>query len=109
MAGVVTSQYPSWPVQITAYGLASAVGLGRIALDAHWASDIFVSAVLGIAVSKAVVHLNRKRAEKKARGPLFWILGILVIAALGVPLVLAYTVSIYWIFRGKVKLDSSSY
>jgi cytochrome d ubiquinol oxidase subunit II len=26
-----------------------------------------------------------------------------------VPIVLAYTVSIYWIFRGKVKLDKMSY
>jgi cytochrome d ubiquinol oxidase subunit II len=37
-------------------------------------------------------------------------LGImLVIAAIGVPAVLAYTMSIYWIFRGKVKLDRMSY
>lgn len=34
---------------------------------------------------------------------------MLIIAAMGVPVVLAYTVSIYWIFRGKVKLDSTSY
>ena len=34
---------------------------------------------------------------------------MLIIAAMGIPLVLAYTASIYWIFRGKVKLDSSSY
>jgi len=34
---------------------------------------------------------------------------ILTIALMGVPLVLAYTVSIYWIFRGKVKLDAMSY
>jgi len=34
---------------------------------------------------------------------------MMVIAILGVPLVLAYTVSIYWVFRGKVKLDSMSY
>jgi cytochrome d ubiquinol oxidase subunit II len=34
---------------------------------------------------------------------------MLVIAVLGVPLVLSYTASIYWIFRGKVKLDASSY
>ncbi|MGB5107791.1 MAG: cytochrome d ubiquinol oxidase subunit II [Candidatus Zixiibacteriota bacterium] len=34
---------------------------------------------------------------------------MLIIAALGVPAVLAYTTSIYWIFRGKVKMDSSSY
>jgi len=37
-------------------------------------------------------------------------LGImLVMAAIGIPLVVAYTVSIYWIFRGKVRLDPSSY
>ncbi|HDS01633.1 MAG TPA: cytochrome d ubiquinol oxidase subunit II [candidate division Zixibacteria bacterium] len=34
---------------------------------------------------------------------------MLIIAILGMPLVIAYTSSIYWIFRGKVKLDSSSY
>jgi cytochrome bd ubiquinol oxidase subunit II len=32
-----------------------------------------------------------------------------VIAAIGMPLVLAYTASIYWIFRGKVKLEGGSY
>jgi cytochrome bd ubiquinol oxidase subunit II len=37
-------------------------------------------------------------------------LGIMaIIALLGMPLVLAYTVSIYWVFRGKVKLDGGSY
>jgi cytochrome d ubiquinol oxidase subunit II len=37
-------------------------------------------------------------------------LGImLTIALIGVPVVLAYTGSIYWIFRGKVKLDRMSY
>lgn len=37
-------------------------------------------------------------------------LGImLTIALIGVPIVLAYTASIYWIFRGKVKLDKMSY
>ena len=30
-------------------------------------------------------------------------------ALIGVPIVLAYTTSIYWIFRGKVKLDRMSY
>jgi len=34
---------------------------------------------------------------------------MLVIACIGLPVVLAYTVSIYWIFRGKVKLDRMSY
>jgi cytochrome d ubiquinol oxidase subunit II len=37
-------------------------------------------------------------------------LGIMaIIALIGMPLVLAYTVSIYWVFRGKVKLDGGSY
>jgi cytochrome d ubiquinol oxidase subunit II len=34
---------------------------------------------------------------------------MLIMAGIGVPIVIAYTVSIYWIFRGKVKLDSASY
>jgi cytochrome d ubiquinol oxidase subunit II len=34
---------------------------------------------------------------------------MLVIALIGVPIVLAYTGSIYYIFRGKVKLDTMSY
>ncbi len=37
-------------------------------------------------------------------------LGImLIIAGIGVPVVLAYTTCIYWIFRGKVKMDRMSY
>jgi cytochrome d ubiquinol oxidase subunit II len=34
---------------------------------------------------------------------------MLIIALIGVPLVLAYTSSIYYVFRGKVKLDPMSY
>lgn len=34
---------------------------------------------------------------------------MLIIAMIGIPFVLAYTISIYWIFRGKVKLTSMSY
>jgi cytochrome d ubiquinol oxidase subunit II len=34
---------------------------------------------------------------------------MLIIAFIGMPIVIAYTFSIYWIFRGKVKLDASSY
>jgi cytochrome d ubiquinol oxidase subunit II len=32
-----------------------------------------------------------------------------LIAFIGAPLVLSYTIAIYWIFRGKVKLESTSY
>lgn len=34
---------------------------------------------------------------------------LILISLIGIPLVLSYTVAIYWIFRGKVKLDSTSY
>lgn len=34
---------------------------------------------------------------------------LLLIALIGVPIVLSYTISIYYIFRGKVRLDSHSY
>jgi cytochrome d ubiquinol oxidase subunit II len=34
---------------------------------------------------------------------------MLTIAIIGVPIVIAYTLSIYWIFRGKVRLDRMSY
>jgi cytochrome d ubiquinol oxidase subunit II len=34
---------------------------------------------------------------------------MLIIAFIGMPFVVAYTTSVYWIFRGKVKLDASSY
>src|SRR3972149_9764287 len=34
---------------------------------------------------------------------------MLIVAIIGIPFVLAYTISIYWIFRGKVKIDVTSY
>lgn len=34
---------------------------------------------------------------------------LLLIAIIGIPIVLAYTFSIYWIFHGKVRLESTSY
>jgi cytochrome d ubiquinol oxidase subunit II len=34
---------------------------------------------------------------------------MLIIALIGIPFVLAYTISIYWVFRGKVELDEMSY
>jgi cytochrome bd ubiquinol oxidase subunit II len=34
---------------------------------------------------------------------------LLIIALIGIPLVLSYTIGVYWIFHGKVKLDHSSY
>ncbi len=42
-------------------------------------------------------------SSQKTLGIMLWM------AMIGVPLVLSYTASIYWVFRGKVKLDRFSY
>jgi len=34
---------------------------------------------------------------------------LLLIALIGIPMVVAYTIAIYWIFKGKVRLESTSY
>lgn len=34
---------------------------------------------------------------------------LLLIAVIGLPMVIAYTIAVYWIFHGKVRLDSTSY
>ena len=34
---------------------------------------------------------------------------LLLIAVIGIPMVISYTIAVYWIFHGKVKLDSTSY
>lgn len=34
---------------------------------------------------------------------------LLLMALIGIPVVIAYTISVYWIFRGKVRLDTTSY
>lgn len=34
---------------------------------------------------------------------------LLLIAMIGLPMVISYTIAIYWIFHGKVKLDTTSY
>jgi len=53
-------------------------------------------------VARSLTIYNAASSEKT--------LGImLVIATIGVPVVLAYTTVIYWIFRGKVRLGSHSY
>jgi cytochrome d ubiquinol oxidase subunit II len=53
-------------------------------------------------IANTLTIYNAASSEKT-----LWIM--LIIAMLGIPIVLAYTVSIYWIFRGKVKLDATSY
>lgn len=64
LATVVALQYrrSGW-VPVVAYTLAGGVGLSRIVLDRHWASDVFVGALVGHFVGRLVVgnHDRRRR------------------------------------------------
>ncbi|MFO7654038.1 MAG: phosphatase PAP2 family protein [Candidatus Krumholzibacteriia bacterium] len=44
-----------------AYGLAAGVALQRIESDAHWPSDVLLSAVFGVAVARGVIALQEER------------------------------------------------
>ena len=49
------------------------------------------------------LNIYNSASSQKTLGIMF------VIACIGVPIVLTYTICIYWIFRGKVKLEPTSY
>ena len=63
VASALSEHFPHPAVSVLAYGLAGAVGLTRVHDDKHWTSDVFLAAVIGTAVGKAVVKLNEKRRE----------------------------------------------
>ncbi len=69
VASVIAAHYPSLWVQIPAYGLASLAGLSRMALDAHWASDVAAGAIIGTTVGRFVVNRNGQ-APAGRRSPL---------------------------------------
>jgi membrane-associated phospholipid phosphatase len=61
IASVFADRYESPLVAVTAYGIASLVGLQRLYADRHWASDVFAGAVLGTVVGKSVVYLHKEK------------------------------------------------
>ena len=66
MATVIAKEFNNkrW-VGATAYGLASLVGLSRIGLSKHWASDVFTGAVLGYTIGNFTYHFNEKKRSRK--------------------------------------------
>jgi membrane-associated phospholipid phosphatase len=61
IATVFASQYNNTPViPIISYSAATLIGVSRLTEHAHWASDIFVGALLGYLCGKQVVkHFNK--------------------------------------------------
>ncbi|MDQ6914626.1 MAG: cytochrome d ubiquinol oxidase subunit II [Actinomycetota bacterium] len=110
-----------WPLIVP---LAALLAIANI-LRANRAGDelaAFASSCAGIALLMASVGLGQYPAvlasslnaaysltvANSMSSPLTLTV-MLVMAAIGVPLVLGYTVTIYWLFRGKVALGDRSY
>lgn len=63
IASVIAAHSESSWVKVVAWGSAGLVGLGRIGLDGHWASDVVAGALIGAAVGQWVVRRNRPDLE----------------------------------------------
>jgi cytochrome d ubiquinol oxidase subunit II len=74
-----------------------------LALASLFSVAIFPNFVLSTIDPAFSVTLENARSSHQTLGTM------LIIAGIGMPCVISYTVIIYWIFRGKVKLDSNSY
>ena len=58
VATVIASHYPSWWVQVLAYGSAGLVGCCRIEQNAHFTSDVVAGSLIGWFVARSVVKHN---------------------------------------------------
>jgi membrane-associated phospholipid phosphatase len=69
LATVIASYYSDskW-IPAASYTMASLIGVSRIAAHEHWASDVFVGAVVGYTVGKLVYKLNRSKKIKLVVG-----------------------------------------
>jgi cytochrome d ubiquinol oxidase subunit II len=81
--------------------VSSCVAMG--ALMGLFGLEMYPNLVLGNPDVMHSLNIHNAASSPKTLGIM------LTIALIGVPIVLAYTVSIYWIFRGKVRLSSMSY
>ncbi len=81
--------------------LSSCVAM--VALMGLFGLEMYPNLVLSNPTPANSLNIHNAASSHKTLGIM------LTIALTGVPIVLAYTLSIYWIFRGKVKLDKMSY
>jgi len=55
-----------WYAAIPAYSLAVMTGVGRMGKDAHWASDILGSALVGAGTTELLFYLHREREKSNS-------------------------------------------
>ena len=77
--------------------------VAMIALMGLFGLEMYPNLVLSNPELANSLNIHNAASSQKTLGVM------LTIALIGVPVVLAYTVAIYWIFRGKVRLDKMSY
>jgi cytochrome d ubiquinol oxidase subunit II len=77
--------------------------VAMIALMGLFGLEMYPNLVLSNPLPGNSLNIHNAASSQKTLGIM------LTMALIGVPAVLAYTVSVYWIFRGKVKLDKMSY
>jgi len=63
-----------WRVTIPVYTAATAVGVGRLAQNAHWASDIVGAAWLAVGTTQALRYLHSEREQQETSS---WSIGTL--------------------------------
>ncbi len=92
LASVISGHYHQTWVRVTSFFIAGCVGLSRIHLNAHYASDVLFGAVIGTAVGGTVVTLNEKRrqASKGAEGPRVTVMPLLLEKGGGLQLTAAF-------------------
>jgi hypothetical protein len=69
LATILSHRFSFLPATIALYGIAGTVGFQRITSDSHWPSDVFVAAVYGTAVARAVIYLNVNGKNKTSVAP----------------------------------------
>jgi membrane-associated phospholipid phosphatase len=78
LATVIANEYHDRPlVQITAYGLATAVSLSRFTGEKHYLSDVLVGSALGYGIGHYVYHAHHRRSvnssdEEESMGSHKW-------------------------------------
>ncbi|MFQ6037973.1 MAG: phosphatase PAP2 family protein [Candidatus Aminicenantales bacterium] len=67
VATVVAEMSREPVVDFLAYTLSTVVALSRVHRESHWASDVFIGAVLGYVVAQKIVRLHEEDRKKSLR------------------------------------------
>jgi len=65
-AEVIASEYPSKPVQFSAYAFALAISASRVTARRHFPSDVIVGSTFGYLIGRYVVHHHATGAQASA-------------------------------------------